>query len=66
MLTAAIMTDDADPKRRTTFNIEASLLDGLDELRKDEPGLPSRAGMVRLLIRRALAEKAAKAKQPKN
>jgi metal-responsive CopG/Arc/MetJ family transcriptional regulator len=59
MLSADTMSD-GEKKVRTNIYLEPSLLDGLDELRKDEPGLPSRSEMIRALIRKALAEKAAK------
>jgi len=57
---ADLMSDEK--KVRTNIHIEPSLLDGLDELRKSEPGRPpTRAGMIRLLIQRALeAKRAAK------
>ena len=56
---------DEEKKIRRNLHIEQSLWEGLDELRKGEPvPIPSRAGMVRLLIQRALEAK--RVKKPKN
>jgi hypothetical protein len=54
------LMSDEEKKIRRNIHIEQSLWDGLDLLRKDEPGLPSKAMMVRILIQRALEAKAAK------
>jgi hypothetical protein len=50
------------------MRISADLRDGIDELRRREPDLPSKSEMVRRLVMRALgkedAPRKAKAKQP--
>ncbi len=38
-----------------TVRLPAGLLAEIDELRRAEPALPTRAGMIRLLIERAVA-----------
>ena len=57
VLIAADMTDGK--KTRFTLYIEQELLEGLDDIRKDQPGLPSRAEVIRRLIKKEMAEKAA-------
>ena len=48
-------------KAKFNLRIEQELIDLLDDLRQDEEGYPSRAELIRRLIRRAAAAKAAKA-----
>ena len=38
-----------------TVRLPAELLTAIDDLRRIEPELPTRAGMIRLLIERAIA-----------
>jgi hypothetical protein len=57
VLTTPEMTDD-EKTVRFNFLAKPSLLEGLDELRRAEPGtLPTRAEMLRRLIERALDAK---------
>jgi metal-responsive CopG/Arc/MetJ family transcriptional regulator len=37
-----------------TVRLPGELLTGVDDLRRAEPSLPTRAGMIRLLIERAI------------
>ena len=55
MLTAG---DMATKKIRTNIYLDPELVDALDELRRAEPGpLPSRAELMRRLIKKALEAK---------
>jgi hypothetical protein len=58
--TAADISMDGGKKVRFNLMVEPELLEGLDELRKRESPMPTRAEMVRRLIRRALAVPAPK------
>jgi len=61
MLGADFMVTKGTKGEKLGVRIDEELLRGLDALRRDEPGLPNRAEMVRRLIARAV-EAAAKAK----
>jgi Arc/MetJ-type ribon-helix-helix transcriptional regulator len=60
-MVAAWSMGDADKKMiRMNFHLTPEQVEGLDLLRKDAGDLPSRAEVVRRLINKALAERAAK------
>lgn len=54
MLTA-LMPQEDDKERSFTFRVKPKDLKGLDDLRRNEPDVPSRGAMLRRLIARALA-----------